>query len=83
MAILTTLDFLPFTNRRFCQMFAMHENQMYTDEGWRNGDNSQSGVAKLISEPDYNNGQASNRISTFDSLTQTLQMFDSDDIRNW
>ena len=56
---------------------------MYTDEGWRNGESSQSGVARLIADADYNDGQSANGISTFDSLTQRLQMFDSDDVRNW
>ena len=83
MAIYTALDFLPFTNRRFCQMFNMDENKMYTDEGWRNGEGHQSGVARLIANAD-NDNSAAKRINTFDSLTETcVKGFDSDDVRNW
>ena len=38
MVVLTALDFMPFANPKFCQMFGFELQPLFTDDEWRSKD---------------------------------------------
>ena len=67
MAIMTALDFLPFSHNKFCQMYRIDQSRLFTDEQWRNGGAENSGVSRLFGNHEGSaEGQNVGRISTFD-----------------
>ena len=97
--ILMVLDFQPFASWKFCNIFSVEQSELFTDDAWRNASISTIDLSSGIDDPrasadDFSNqGNNTNNqfqglgapanISTFDNLTQSLKMFDSEDAQNW
>ena len=79
-------------------MFGTQQSELFTDDSWRNASITNLQTEDGMS-PSYDNRAgndptddemnsfssmaAPSNISTFDNLSQTLKMFDSDDAQNW
>ena len=63
-------------------MFSMEQCALFTDEAWRNAPQSMASEGVNATgdvEDSFSNMTTSANISTFDNLTQSLKMFDSED----
>lgn len=45
MAVMTILDFMPFSSRKFCQLFNLKPKEYCTDEDWRSKGRSTASVS--------------------------------------